>query len=394
MARASLFVLAITASASPESAPSPAASCRPWCEPTREESHNLMFAGSWRQTTAEANAAPPCCGYDGGAWKHEKACTTRGESTWQMDRHGSYAGPRGGWARSGGYSCNCEPTAYYTWDAPNSCRLLAWDARAFCDVLGAGKRLVLIGDSTMGQAASTLMNAVILGDGGCQERISFALGDTLIQRNLGRYNRGAHWLDIVHRLDPDFVVLSAGAHITGENAESEYDQVVAEVLNQTRQLPRKIAARYAPAVPGRRLHVLWKTQAPGGCSSRPVAREASVTDCFEEPAYDDKQHWLQYSAFLARDARTVARFREAAWLDPHAPSIVDQRMLYWRADAHVDSNKTRPNNCLHHCLRTEVLSSTFPRVLLHEMAARTGRRGISTDSGYQRAELPHVTFRR
>ena len=136
MARASLLVLASMASASDESAPSPAASCRPWCEPTREESHNLMFAGSWRQTTAEANAAPPCCGYDGSTWKHEKACTTRGESTWHMDKHGSYAGPRGGWARSGGYSCNCEPTAYYTWDAPHSCRLLAWDARAFCDVLG------------------------------------------------------------------------------------------------------------------------------------------------------------------------------------------------------------------------------------------------------------------
>ena len=233
---------------------------------------------------------------------------------------------------------------------------------------------MLMGDSTMEQAASTLMNAVILGEGGCQERIVFEMGDTVIHRGLGRMNRGSHWLDAVHRQDPDFVVLSAGAHIT---AESAYDHVVAEVLNQTRRLPAHLASRYAPAVPSRRLHVLWKTQAPGGCSSLRVARDAKGTNCFEAAPFDDVKfdanHKIDYSTFLARDTRTVALLRAAAWLDPHAMSIVDQRMLYWRSDAHVDSNKTNPGNCLHFCLRTEVLSSTFPRVLLHEIAARTGR---------------------
>ena len=75
---------------------------------------------------------------------------------------------------------------------------------------------MLMGDSTMEQAASTLMNAVILGEGGCQERIVFEKGDTVIHRGLGRMNRGSHWLDAVHRQDPDFVVLSAGAHITAD----------------------------------------------------------------------------------------------------------------------------------------------------------------------------------
>ena len=83
-------------------------------------------------------------------------------------------------------------------------------------VLGAGRKIMLMGDSTMEQAASTLMNAVILGEGGCQERIVFEMGDTVIHRGLGRMNRGSHWLDAVHRQDPDFVVLSAGAHITAD----------------------------------------------------------------------------------------------------------------------------------------------------------------------------------
>lgn len=110
-------------------------SCRPWCEPSRVESDNLMFAGSWRETTVEANAAPPCCGWDGSDWRGEAACQTRGESTFQRNAT-QYAGPSSGWAQSGGLGCRCVPKGYYTWDAPTACRLLAWDARAFCDVLG------------------------------------------------------------------------------------------------------------------------------------------------------------------------------------------------------------------------------------------------------------------
>ena len=49
-------------------------------------------------------------------------------------------------------------------------------------VLGAGRKIMLMGDSTMEQAASTLMNAVILVEGGCQERIVFEKGDTVIHR--------------------------------------------------------------------------------------------------------------------------------------------------------------------------------------------------------------------
>ena len=183
-----------------------------------------------------------------------------------------------------------------------------------------------------------------------------------------------HGHDLLHRR-PEVIAVVVGG-LKGSSLRS-LQLMSGGVLNQTRRLPAHLASRYAPAVPSRRLHVLWKTQAPRGCSSLRVARDAKGTNCFEAAPFDDVKfdvnHKIDYSTFLARDTRTVALLRAAAWLDPHAMSIVDQRMLYWRSDAHVDSNKTNPGNCLHFCLRTEVLSSTFPRVLLHEIAARTGR---------------------
>ena len=88
----SLTILAVARSAAQDP------SCRPWCESSRVESDNLMFAGSWRQTTAEENAAPPCCGWDGSDWRREAACQTRGESTFQRNatqwRVGAIGRPR------------------------------------------------------------------------------------------------------------------------------------------------------------------------------------------------------------------------------------------------------------------------------------------------------------
>jgi hypothetical protein len=43
------------------------------------------------------------------------------------------------------------------WKSPN---LPPWDATEFCHLLGPHRRIILVGDSTMNQAAATLMNAV------------------------------------------------------------------------------------------------------------------------------------------------------------------------------------------------------------------------------------------
>ena len=99
-------------------------------------------------------------------------------------------------AHSGGHGCKCS--ANKDADAPR----LIWkplqqqqqqqqqhvfDPTAACTLLGE-KRLLLVGDSTIEQAASTLMNA--LSPAGCQEQVWFAPGDTLVGKRLGVSKKG------------------------------------------------------------------------------------------------------------------------------------------------------------------------------------------------------------
>ena len=65
--------------------------------------------------------------------------------------------------------CSCDrqgktrfvpaPRELYQWK-PATCQLMQWDADLFCELLGA-RTLLLVGDSTMQQSASTLMSMVI-----------------------------------------------------------------------------------------------------------------------------------------------------------------------------------------------------------------------------------------
>ena len=114
--------------------------------------------------------------------------------------------------------------------------------------------------------------------------------------------------------------------------------------------------------------VAWRTNQPGGCAPSfvfdPGARGA-------EPPFGDR-FWAAYehaprynhARFLERDAQAAAAFAARGW------PVVDMRMLYWRADAHVDARRVpadRKRDCLHFCLRSAALPSTFPRMLLHAL---------------------------
>jgi len=58
---------------------------------------------------------------------------------------------------------------------PYACKLVAWDAQRFCQLLGT-RKVLAIGDSTMLQAASVLMNYIHWGywgasPPGCQSQV-------------------------------------------------------------------------------------------------------------------------------------------------------------------------------------------------------------------------------
>lgn len=120
---------------------------------------------------------------------------------------------------------------------------------------------MVIGDSTMQQTASVLMNMVRHGGGTCGGRVWLALSDTLVGASFGRrrdgragFNRGLRWVDYVAKHSPDVVVLSAGAHVYGD---ANFTGVLRTVAEEAAALKR--------TRPG--LRVLWKTQQPGGEST-------------------------------------------------------------------------------------------------------------------------------
>lgn len=136
------------------------------------------------------------------------------------------------YAQLGGRGCTCKNFEDdYEWsETPSS----SWNAYDTCKKLN-GRRVLLIGDSTMGQLGTTLMNA--LHPAGCQINITCVEIDTLVNKEMGHMNRGPHWMDCVKQNEgwADIVIISAGPHIYGR---TNFNLVVDSVINGTLALKR------------------------------------------------------------------------------------------------------------------------------------------------------------
>jgi hypothetical protein len=261
--------------------------------------------------------------------------------------------------------------------------VLEWSAVGFCKLFSATDRLglLLVGDSTQEQSAATLMNAIKAGggdSGDCHPRVGFALADTLVQKNLGGMNRGQHWVELVTSQHPEFVILTAGAHIKNRHRDREdidFTAMLQEVLAGFDEVEASYTlAGFPPPI------IMWKTQQPGGCSvdAHKAPRNPETTRCWNSSKENIVSHpGYRYADFLPRDHEVARLLRGHPRM-----SLIDMRMLYWRTDAHVDSGSDKvlkklvhPKHfdCLHYCLKGEVLSSTFPRMAFHEMARRSAR---------------------
>ena len=102
----------------------------------------------------------------------------------------------------------------YTW-VPNERRLLEWDAKEFCRVLGKHS-LLFLGDSTV--TGGMLLNYIhlVVWDNlaqDCQGQVRFANSDTLVGVDHGVDNRVGGWKALVQYYAPDIVLLSTGSHI-------------------------------------------------------------------------------------------------------------------------------------------------------------------------------------
>ena len=275
-------------------------------------------------------AYPPCCGWDDNHWAHHRDVCSR----MTKDGH-NYEGQKTSSTQIGGHACTCTDVRRMAW-VPERCQLVAWDARDFCRRLG-DRTLLFIGDSTMGQATSTLASYIFLGRGGCQAQVKYAQSDTLIHELLGNFNRGKYWTRSVDDFKPDIVVVNAGPHV-----HRDFERVLTTVLQDYLKGPRDFT-------------LVWKTENPAGCSKE--ARE--ITDWSNYTwANSTKKSYTQHKAqYKKRDALAKQI------LGPHVP-VLDVRPLASRPDAHVGSN-TGTNDCMHFC--TPGPLSILPRLVLQMM---------------------------
>ena len=222
------------------------------------------------------------------------------------------------------YECLCPHFIdHYSWKSPE---LPEYDAVKTCQLLGS-RTVLMIGDSTMRQTASYLINALF--PGGCQTHITFRLADTLVDRLYGNLNRGGHWRQLIAktRPRPDIVVLSVGPQWSGSINETLYfREVVEEVLSDIAKL-KESSSKF------RNITFVWKTQQPNGCSENiPLLPPA-------EAAHQPNVSGMRGPVLYEWDLYLLSRLQEL-----NMPYL-DLRMLYSRSDAHL----AHRNDCLHFC---------------------------------------------
>lgn len=131
-------------------------------------------------------------------------------------------------------------SADYHW-RPDTCKLTHWDAYSFCN-LTEGKKILLIGDSTMLQSKLTLQSMIHQTNTSdiylweCQKRITFMMSDYLLSfptQASGQRGRGKSLLHLV--TDEvfagrfyDIIMFSLGFHIVSKVKYEEYNLNVSD----------------------------------------------------------------------------------------------------------------------------------------------------------------------
>jgi hypothetical protein len=326
--------------------------------------------GAWHALSESGHArwlheAPPCCGWvTRGHANDDRYCPGAAHSEQMSHEFMSCRGAQQSrLTMSGGNACVCNmrnrSTALSKRWVPKKCSLRLWDAEMFCAALG-NRSLLFIGDSTMQQVASVVMNSVAWDERSrrvalrCQENIYFGHSDTLVNRTLGRANRGRHWLSWMETIHPDIVVLGATAHVWGFD---NFEALLREVIAGASALPPHVT-------------VMWQTSTPGGCgptsSSRlpPLNHARDSITCNSSTTRNARcmVHGVSYSYnwgdFLPRD-----RFAKHVLLGQRL-KVLDLEPLHYRVDGHVNKD-VGYQDCLHMCIPGPL--SFVPRLLMHRL---------------------------
>jgi hypothetical protein len=292
--------------------------------------------------------APTCCSWDKDMFQELMAVC----GTTQWPQQGSYTASQKRYTgrnsssvfpvQTGGNGCSCGHrnfTDELIWKSPSLKK--AFDPHYACQLLG-NRTVLIVGDSTGQQFASTLMNA--LQPGNCAQQMYFSQSDTLTKR---KRERGFHWFDELVRVQPDICIWGLGPHIYGEELfKSIFEDVVANMTAYQNEQREKSSGTITQFV--------YKTNQPGGCSEQTSAHLSP-----DEAAID----WIRqnYTTKYNFDVYYDRDLYALSFLASRNMPVLDLRMLYSRTEAHVNP----PNDCLHLCIPgpLDVVADLFQNLL-------------------------------
>lgn len=196
--------------------------------------------------------------------------------------------------------------------------------------------MLIVGDSTSQQLASTLMNALFRSD--CVQQLRFVQSDYLLPH---RKERGWNMTYILDRYQDsvDIVLWGVGPHVYGKFQET-LTTIVPFILEHYPHLK-----------------FIYKTQQPGGCADEPLLDMLP-----DEAALEMERRNLtlayNYREYYDRDMFALQ------YLHEFSMPILDLRMLYNRPDAHIEPGK----DCLHMCIPgpLDVVTDLFQQLLINE----------------------------
>ena len=295
-----------------------------------------ILGGNWIEANFAESETWPCCGWDGSLFlKYPSEC---GSSAMEK-RHGSYIGNKKFYAHSGGHGCskNCDISNNQiisaTW-TPSNCHLPKFDPQLFCDDVLQNRSILIMGDSTMEQTASILMNAV---HHVCPERIRFVTAGPDVGKRLGKLTKENTWYYIVNKWnnDSDIIMLSTGAWIKNQ---SDFKQII-----------HNISTEFKRRFENDKI-LIWKTQSPGGNPDFGIVDDFTheyLEEQLKKSSYKSRWGWPLFPVF---DKLAKEHFRQ------NDIPVLDVSPLYQRQDNH-------PGIDVHHCAHGNGALRVIPRIL-------------------------------
>mmetsp|Transcript_32422 Transcript_32422/g.30926 ORF Transcript_32422/g.30926 Transcript_32422/m.30926 type:complete len:333 (+) Transcript_32422:178-1176(+) len=280
--------------------------------------------GSWIKDETIKSKNYHCCGHDSHDHRHNI------EVCGGINLKGlyNYYGSNDHRMQVGGSGCTCDAKygrstvssrESYKW-TPHSCTMIMFNATHFCSLIG-NRTIYLHGDSTMDQAANSLISQIYTQKAGCAQRIFFYRE---FSNNLypGLFQR-------MRTVNTSIAIFSFGAH--AHNDESIRD--FWKFFNNTIHLPQMKALQNK-----NNITYVWRTNHPAHVNCQQAIEPSNITiDTF--PQYNDSIDPYNWSGFSRWDFQSIENARSMNM------KILDMSPLYSRIDSHPVNG-----DCLHYCL--------------------------------------------